>query len=115
GGAGARLVGGGPHWPRRVLGKLDARSAMVGPAGQGGGLSALSGARVLSEQEFALVQRLAHVAGAIPDLVRDRDRQRGDAQQLRAESDRLGVMLQAREDSVAMAAHELRHRLTPVP
>jgi len=46
--------------------------------------------------------------------VRDRDRQRGDAQQLRAESERLGVMLQAREDSVAMAAHELRNPLTSV-
>ncbi len=114
GGAAALLVGNGSHWSRPVLAKLDARSAIVVTAGQGRGLIALSSDRVLSEQEFALVQRLAHVAGAIADLVRDRDRQRGDAEQLRAESDRLGVMLQAREDSVAMAAHELRNPLTSV-
>jgi len=114
GGAAALLVGSGSHWSRPVLAKLDARSAIVVTAGQGRGLIALSSDRVLSEQEFALVQRLAHVAGAIADLVRDRDRQRGDAQQLRSESERLGVMLQAREDSVAMAAHELRNPLTSV-
>jgi len=46
--------------------------------------------------------------------VRDRDRLRADAQQLRIESDRLGGVLQAREDAVAMAAHELRSPLTSV-
>jgi signal transduction histidine kinase len=114
GGAAALLVGTGTHWSRRVLAKLDARSAIVVTAGQGRGLIALSSDRVLSEQEFTLVQRLAHVAGAVADLVRDRDRLRADAQQLRIESDRLGGVLQAREDAVAMAAHELRSPLTSV-
>ena len=114
GGAAALLVGTGTHWSRRVLAKLDARSAIVVTAGQGRGLIALSSDRVLSEEEFALVQRLAHVAGAVADLVRDRDRLRDDAQQLRIESDRLGGVLQAREDAVAMAAHELRNPLTSV-
>ena len=114
GGAAALLVGSGTHWSRPVLAKLDARSAIVVTAGQGRGLIALSSDRVLSEPEFALVQRLAHVAGAVADLVRERDHQRGDAQQLRVESERLGVVLQAREDAVAMAAHELRNPLTSV-
>lgn len=114
GGAAALLVGNGTHWSRPVLAKLDARSAIVVTAGQGRGLIALSSDHVLSEQEFALVQRLAHVAGAIADLVRERDGQRADAQQLRIESERLGVVLQAREDAVAMAAHELRNPLTSV-
>jgi signal transduction histidine kinase len=114
GGAAALLIGTGTHWSRRVLAKLDARSAIVVTAGQGRGLIALSSDRVLSEQEFTLVQRLAHVAGAVADLVRDRDRLRADAQQLRIESDRLGGVLQAREDAVAMAAHELRNPLTSV-
>ncbi|MEO8632824.1 MAG: HAMP domain-containing sensor histidine kinase [Chloroflexota bacterium] len=114
GGAAALLVGSGTHWSRPVLAKLDARSAIVVTAGQGRGLIALSSDRVLTEPEFALVQRLAHVAGAVADLVRDRDHQRGDAQQLRVESERLGVVLQAREDAVAMAAHELRNPLTSV-
>ncbi|HUG06752.1 MAG TPA: ATP-binding protein [Candidatus Limnocylindria bacterium] len=114
GGAAALLVGRNTHWSRPVLAKLDARSAIVVTAGQGRGLIALSSDRVLSEPEFALVQRLAHVAGAVADLVRERDRQRGDAQQLRVESERLGVVLQAREDAVAMAAHELRNPLTSV-
>jgi signal transduction histidine kinase len=114
GGAAALLVGSGTHWSRQALAKLDARSAIVVTAGQGRGLIAMSHDRVLSEQEFALVQRLAHVAGAVADLVRDRDRQRGDAQQLRVESERLGGVLQAREDAVAMAAHELRNPLTSV-
>lgn len=114
GGAAALLTGNGTHWSRPVLAKLDARSAIVVTAGQGRGLIALSGDRVLSEQEFALVQRLAHVAGATADLVRERDRHRTDAQQLRAESERLGVVLQARDDAVAMAAHELRNPLTSV-
>ncbi|MGH2490521.1 MAG: sensor histidine kinase, partial [Candidatus Limnocylindria bacterium] len=108
------LLGNGTHWSRPLLAKLDARSAIVVTAGQGRGLLALSSDRVLSEQEFALVKRLAHVAGAIADLVRERDRHRADAQQLRVESDRLGVVLQAREDAVAMAAHELRNPLTSV-
>jgi signal transduction histidine kinase len=114
GGAAALLVGNGTHWSRRVLATLDARSAIVVTAGQGRGLIALSSDRILSEQEFTLVQRLAHVAGAVADLVRDRDRLRADAQQLRIESDRLGGVLQAREDAVAMAAHELRNPLTSV-
>ena len=114
GGAAALLTGKGTHWSRPLLAKLDARSAIVVTAGQGRGLIALSSDRVLSEPEFALVQRLAHVAGAFADLVRERDRQRGDAQQLRVESERLGVVLQAREDAVAMAAHELRNPLTSV-
>lgn len=114
GGAAALLVGNGTHWSRPVLAKLDARSAIVVTAGQGRGLIALSSDRVLTESEFALVQRLAHVAGAVADLVRERDHQRGDAQQLRVESERLGVVLQAREDAVAMAAHELRNPLTSV-
>ncbi|HEV8671550.1 MAG TPA: ATP-binding protein [Candidatus Limnocylindria bacterium] len=114
GGAAALLVGNGAHWSRPLLAKLDARSAVVVTAGQGRGLLALSSDRVLSEQEFALIRRLAHVAGAIADLVRERDRHRGDAQQLRVESERLGVVLQAREDAVAMAAHELRNPLTSV-
>lgn len=114
GGAAALLVGNGTHWSRPVLAKLDARSAIVVTAGQGRGLIALSSDRVLTEPEFALVQRLAHVAGAVADLVRERDHQRGDAQQLRVESERLGVVLQAREDAVAMAAHELRNPLTSV-
>ena len=114
GGAAALLVASGTHWSRPLLAKLDARSAIVVTAGSGRGLLALSSDRVLSEQEFALVQRLANVAGAVADLVRDRDRQRADAQQLRTESERLGVVLQAREDAVAMAAHELRNPLTSV-
>jgi signal transduction histidine kinase len=114
GGAAALLVGNGAHWSRPLLAKLDARSAIVVTAGQGRGLIALSTDRVLTEPEFALVQRLAHVAGAVADLVRERDRQRADAQQLRVESERLGVVLQAREDAVAMAAHELRNPLTSV-
>jgi signal transduction histidine kinase len=114
GGAAALLLGNGTHWSRPLLAKLDARSAIVVTAGQGRGLLALSSDRVLSEQEFALVRRLAHVAGAIADLVRERDKHRADAQQLRVESDRLGVVLQAREDAVAMAAHELRNPLTSV-
>jgi len=114
GGAAALLVGKGTHWSRPLLAKVDARSAIVVTAGQGRGLIALSSDRVLSEPEFALVQRLAHVAGAVADLVRERDHQRGDAQQLRVESERLGVVLQAREDAVAMAAHELRNPLTSV-
>jgi len=114
GGAAALLVGSGTHWSRPLLAKVDARSAIVVTAGSGRGLLALSSDRVLSEQEFALVQRLANVAGAVADLVRDRDRQRADAQQLRTESERLGVVLQAREDAVAMAAHELRNPLTSV-
>lgn len=114
GGAAALLVGAGTHWSRPLLAKVDARSAIVVTAGQGRGLIALSSDRVLSEQEFALVQRLAQVAGAVADLVRERDRQRADAQQLRVESERLGVVLQAREDAVAMAAHELRNPLTSV-
>ncbi len=114
GGAAALLVGKSTHWSRPVLAKLDARSAIVVTAGQGRGLIALSSDRLLSEPEFALVQRLAHVAGAVADLVRERDHQRGDAQQLRVESERLGVVLQAREDAVAMAAHELRNPLTSV-
>lgn len=114
GGAAALLVASGTHWSRPLLAKLDARSAIVVTAGQGRGLLALSSDRVLSEQEFALVQRLAHVAGAVADLVRERDHQRADAQQLRVESQRLGVVLQAREDAVAMAAHELRNPLTSV-
>lgn len=114
GGAAALLLGNGTHWSRPLLAKLDARSAIVVTAGQGRGLLALSSDRVLSEQEFALVKRLAHVAGTIADLVRDRDRHRADVQQLRAESERLGVVLQAREDAVAMAAHELRNPLTSV-
>jgi signal transduction histidine kinase len=114
GGAAALLVGNGSHWSRPLLAKLDARSAIVVTAGQGRGLIALSADRVLQEQEFALVQRLAHVAGAIADLVRERDRDRADAQQLRGESDRLGIVLRAREDAVAMAAHELRNPLSSV-
>jgi signal transduction histidine kinase len=114
GGAAALLLGNGTHWSRPLLAKLDARSAIVVTAGQGRGLLALSSDRLLSEQEFALVKRLAYVAGAIADLVRERDRHRADAQQLRVESDRLGVVLQAREDAVAMAAHELRNPLTSV-
>jgi len=114
GGAAALLVASGTHWSRPLLAKVDARSAIVVTAGSGRGLLALSSDRVLSEQEFALVQRLANVAGAVADLVRDRDRQRADAQQLRTESERLGVVLQAREDAVAMAAHELRNPLTSV-
>ncbi len=114
GGAAALLVGNGTHWSRPVLAKLDARSAIVVTAGQGRGLIALSTDRVLTEPEFALVQRLANVAGAVADLIRERDRQRADAQQLRVESERLGVVLQAREDAVAMAAHELRNPLTSV-
>ena len=84
GGAAALLTGKGTHWSRPLLAKVDARSAIVVTAGQGRGLIALSSDRVLSEPEFALVQRLAHVAGAVADLVRERDRQRGDAQQLRS-------------------------------
>ncbi len=114
GGAAALLVGSGSHWSRPLLARIDARSAIVVTAGQGRGLIALSSDRVLTEQEFALVQRLAHVAGAVADLVRERDHQRDDAQQLRVESERLGVVLQAREDAVAMAAHELRNPLTSV-
>jgi signal transduction histidine kinase len=114
GGAAALLVGNGSHWSRPLLAKIDARSAIVVTAGQGRGLIAFSSDRVLSEQEFALVKRLAHVAGAVADLVRERDKQRDDAQQLRVESERLGVVLQAREDAVAMAAHELRNPLTSV-
>ena len=114
GGAAALLVGNGTHWSRPLLAKIDARSAIVVTAGQGRGLIAFSSDRVLSEQEFALVQRLAHVAGAVADLVKERDHQRADAQQLRVESERLGVVLQAREDAVAMAAHELRNPLTSV-
>ena len=114
GGAAALLVGSGSHWSRPLLARIDARSAIVVTAGQGRGLIALSSDRVLTEPEFALVQRLAHVAGAVADLVRERDRQRDDAQQLRVESERLGVVLQAREDAVAMAAHELRNPLTSV-
>ena len=114
GGAAALLVASGTHWSRPLLAKVDARSAIVVTAGSGRGLLALSSDRVLSEQEFALVQRLANVAGAVADLVRDRDRQRADAQQLRTESERVGVVLQAREDAVAMAAHELRNPLTSV-
>jgi signal transduction histidine kinase len=114
GGAAALLVGKGAHWSRPVLAKLDARSAIVVTAGQGRGLIALSTDRVLTEPEFALVQRLANVAGAIADLVRERDHDRSDAKQLRIESERLGVVLQAREDAVAMAAHELRNPLTSV-
>ena len=114
GGAAALLVGNGSHWSRPLLAKIDARSAIVVTAGQGRGLIALSSDRVLSEQEFALVQRLAQVSGAVADLVRERDRQRADAQQLRTESERLGIVLQAREDAVAMAAHELRNPLTSV-
>ncbi len=114
GGAAALLVGKNTHWSRPVLAKLDARSAIVVTAGQGRGLIAMSSDRVLTEQEFALVKRLAHVAGAIADLVRERDHDRADAQQLRVESERLGVVLQAREDAVAMAAHELRNPLTSV-
>jgi len=114
GGAAALLVGNGTHWSRPLLAKLDARSAIVVTAGQGRGLLALSSDRVLSEQEFALVKRLSYVAGAIADLIRERDRHRADAQQLRIESERLGVVLQAREDAVAMAAHELRNPLTSV-
>ena len=114
GGAAALLVGNGAHWSRPLLARIDARSAIVVTAGQGRGLIALSSDRVLTEQEFALVQRLAHVAGAVADLVRERDHQRDDARQLRVESERLGVVLQAREDAVAMAAHELRNPLTSV-
>ncbi len=114
GGAAALLVGASTHWSRPLLAKIDARSAIVVTAGQGRGLIALSSDRILSEQEFALVQRLAHVAGAVADLIRERDHQRADAQQLRTESERLGVVLQAREDAVAMAAHELRNPLTSV-
>jgi signal transduction histidine kinase len=114
GGAAALLVGNGTHWSRPLLAKIDARSAIVVTAGQGRGLIAFSSDRVLSEQEFALVQRLAHVAGSIADLVKDRDQQRAETQQLRVESERLGVVLQAREDAVAMAAHELRNPLTSV-
>jgi len=114
GGAAALLKGNGTHWSRPLLAKLDARSAIVVTAGTGRGLLALSSDRVLSEHEFALVKRLAHVAGAIADLVKERDRHRTDVQQLRAESERLGVVLQAREDAVAMAAHELRNPLTSV-
>jgi signal transduction histidine kinase len=114
GGAAALLVGTGTHWSRPLLARIDARSAVVVTAGQGRGLIAFSSDRVLSEQEFALVKRLAHLAGATADLVRERDRQRDDAHQLRVESERLGVVLQAREDAVAMAAHELRNPLTSV-
>jgi signal transduction histidine kinase len=114
GGAAALLVGNGSHWSRPLLARIDARSAIVVTAGQGRGLIALSSDRVLTEPEFALVKRLAHVAGAVADLVRERDKQRDDAQQLRVESERLGVVLQAREDAVAMAAHELRNPLTSV-
>jgi signal transduction histidine kinase len=114
GGAAALLVGKATHWSRPVLAKLDARSAIVVTAGQGRGLIAMSSDRVLTEPEFALVQRLAHVAGSIADLIRERDHDRADATQLRVESERLGVVLQAREDAVAMAAHELRNPLTSV-
>jgi signal transduction histidine kinase len=114
GGAAALLDGRGQHWSRPILAKLDARSAIVVTAGHGRGLIALSGDRVLTEEEFALVQRLAHVAGATADLIRERDRERADALQLRGESERLGIVLQAREDAVAMAAHELRNPLTSV-
>ena len=114
GGAAALLVGKNTHWSRPVLAKLDARSAIVVTAGQGRGLIALSTDRVLTEPEFALVKRLAHVAGSIADLIRERDHDRADAQHLRVESERLGVVLQAREDAVAMAAHELRNPLTSV-
>ena len=114
GGAAALLVGKPTHWSRPVLAKLDARSAIVVTAGQGRGLIAMSSDRVLTEPEFTLVQRLAHVAGSIADLIRERDHDRADATQLRVESERLGVVLQAREDAVAMAAHELRNPLTSV-
>ncbi len=114
GGAAALLTGDRPQWSRALLAELGARSAIVVTAGQGRGLVALSGDRVLSEDEFALVQRLTSVAGATADLVRDRERLRADAQELRVESERLGGVLQAREDAVAMAAHELRNPLTSV-
>jgi len=114
GGAAALLVPSATHWSRPLLAKIDARSAIVVTAGQGRGLIALSSDRVLTEQEFALVQRLAQVSGSVADLIRERDRDRADAKQLRVESERLGVVLQAREDAVAMAAHELRNPLTSV-
>jgi signal transduction histidine kinase len=48
------------------------------------------------------------------DQLRERDRLRADAGQLRAVAERIGVELKAREDAVAIAVHELRNPLTSV-
>ena len=64
--------------------------------------------------EVGILQRLAVAAGAIADQLRDRDRLRTEAGRLRAEAERIGGELRAREDAVAMAVHELRNPLTSV-
>src|SRR5437879_2088847 len=70
--------------------------------------------RTRASDGVGILQRLAVAAGAIADQLRDRDRLRTEAGRLRAEAERIGGGLRAREDAVAMAVHELRNPLTSV-
>ncbi len=113
-GTAALLLIGGASWSQRSLARLDARSAAVVSAGQGRALLALAADRDMTDEDLSLLQRLATAAGSVADTLRERDRLRGETRDLRTEVERIGGVLQAREDSVAMAVHELRNPLTSV-
>src|SRR5207244_8934272 len=110
----ALITPGGAAWTTPLLARLGARSAAIVAAGEGRALLALSLDRTLASDEVGILQRLAVAAGAIADQLRDRDRLRTEAGRLRAEAERIGGELRAREDAVAMAVHELRNPLTSV-
>src|SRR2546428_56113 len=110
----ALIAPAGAAWTTPLLARLGARSAAIVAAGEGRALLALSLDRTLASDEVGILQRLAVAAGAIADQLRDRDRLRTEAGRLRAEAERIGGELRAREDAVAMAVHELRNPLTSV-
>src|SRR5438309_1402436 len=110
----ALITPGGAAWTTPLLARLGARSAAIVAAGEGRALHALSLDRTLASDEVSILQQLAVAAGAIDDQLRDRDRLRTEAGRLRAEAERIGGELRAREDAVAMAVHELRNPLTSV-
>jgi signal transduction histidine kinase len=113
-GTAALLRRDGAAWSRRCLTQLDATSAVVVSAGQGRALLALAGDRELDADDLATLQALASGAGAVADTLREQDRLRRESRELRTEVERVSGALQAREDAVAMAVHELRNPLTSV-
>jgi len=101
-------------WAERRLAQLDAASAIVVSAGQGRALLALAEGRELDDHDLVTLRALASGAGAVADVLREQDRLRRQSRELQTEVERATGALQAREDSVAMAVHELRNPLTSV-